>query len=108
MRVPVRLAGFCLAAGAACVAGMQAQSSINALTDGFRTPPASAQPLTWWHWTNRMVGDRRAAPEQRGFAPGSLPSAMGQFGGPQEPLTSGLLGPVRLVKEVTSAEPASR
>lgn len=57
-------------------------------------------------WTNRIAGDRKAAPEKRIFAEGSLPSPMGQFAGPQEPLTAGLLGPVRLV--ATSAKPASR
>jgi hypothetical protein len=48
-------------------------------------------------WTNRIVGDRKAAPEKRVFSEGSVPKPMGQFGGPQEPLESGLLGPVRLV-----------
>src|ERR1051325_9949165 len=25
------------------------------LADGFRNPPASAHPRTWWHWTNSNV-----------------------------------------------------
>lgn len=27
----------------------------NALLDGFKTPPDSAKPRTWWHWTNGNV-----------------------------------------------------
>src|ERR1700733_1368911 len=37
----------------ACV--VFAQSSGDALQEGFRTPPDSAKPRTWWHWTNGNV-----------------------------------------------------
>src|SRR5580698_7171086 len=32
-----------------------AQSSGEALEKGFRNPPDSAKPRTWWHWTNGNV-----------------------------------------------------
>jgi hypothetical protein len=32
-----------------------AQSSGDALQEGFRNPPDSAKPRTWWHWTNGNV-----------------------------------------------------
>jgi len=32
-----------------------AQSSGDALEKGFRNPPDSAKPRTWWHWTNGNV-----------------------------------------------------
>jgi len=57
-------------------------------------------------WTNRIVGDRKVAAENRVIPAENLPPAMGQFGGPQEPQTAGLLGPVRLV--TTLPEPANR
>jgi hypothetical protein len=54
-------------------------------------------------WTNRILGDRRAKPEQRVL--GSLPAGGGGMFGPLgEPPESGLLGPVRLVS-VTSGRP---
>ena len=32
-----------------------AQSSSDSLAEGFRNPPDSAKPRTWWHWTNGNV-----------------------------------------------------
>src|SRR5215471_1863143 len=32
-----------------------AQSSSDGLESGFRNPPDSAKPRTWWHWTNGNV-----------------------------------------------------
>ena len=32
-----------------------AQSGIDSLEIGFRDPPASARPRTWWHWTRSDV-----------------------------------------------------
>jgi hypothetical protein len=32
-----------------------AQAPAGALEDGFRNPPDSAKPRTWWHWTNGNV-----------------------------------------------------
>src|SRR6266496_3290581 len=36
-------------------AGMFAQSAGDPLAQGFLTPPESAKPRTWWHWTNGNV-----------------------------------------------------
>ena len=32
-----------------------AQTSSDPLLTGFRNPPDSARPRTWWHWTNGNV-----------------------------------------------------
>ncbi len=32
-----------------------AQPALDALAQGFQTPPDSAKPRTWWHWTNGNV-----------------------------------------------------
>src|SRR5579872_109335 len=32
-----------------------AQSSSDSLLAGFKNPPESARPRTWWHWTNGNV-----------------------------------------------------
>ena len=32
-----------------------AQSASDAVVTGFRNPPDSAKPRTWWHWTNGNV-----------------------------------------------------
>jgi hypothetical protein len=32
-----------------------AQDSSASLEDGFRNPPESAKPRTWWHWTNGNI-----------------------------------------------------
>ena len=49
---------YVLAAAAAVAAlggwGL-AQSSTDAMEQGFRNPPDSARPRTWWHWTNGNV-----------------------------------------------------
>ena len=42
-----------LAAALAAPALLSAQS--DSLVTGFRTPPDSAKPRTWWHWTNGNV-----------------------------------------------------
>ena len=34
-----------------------AQSSSGSLEQGFRNPPDSAKPRTWWHWTNGNVSE---------------------------------------------------
>ncbi len=47
---------FLAAAGAlACAGAIFAQSASDPLALSFRTPPESAQPRTWWHWTNGNV-----------------------------------------------------
>jgi hypothetical protein len=49
-------------------------------------------------WTNRIVGDRLAPPENRVLPPaGPAPRGGGAFFGPREPAESGLLGSVKLV-----------
>ncbi len=52
-------------------------------------------------WTNRQIGDRLASPEKRILhSAGDRPpggQGGGIFGGPREPVESGLLGPVTLV-----------
>jgi hypothetical protein len=50
-----RLAALALAAVLAAPALLYAQSASDALLNGFRTPPDSAKPRTWWHWTNGNV-----------------------------------------------------
>jgi len=32
-----------------------AQDDYAGLYEGFRDPPASARPLTWWHWTGGNI-----------------------------------------------------
>ena len=32
-----------------------AQNDADALAQGFRNPPDSAKPRTWWHWTSGNV-----------------------------------------------------
>jgi len=44
-----------LAALAAPIRGAVAQRSSDSLEIGFRDPPASARPRTWWHWTMSNV-----------------------------------------------------
>ncbi|MGB3630942.1 MAG: glycosyl hydrolase, partial [Terracidiphilus sp.] len=41
--------------GASFAQSAPAQSVPDALEQGFRTPPDSAKPRTWWHWTNGNV-----------------------------------------------------
>lgn len=51
-QVGLKLMAGCVLA----LAGMLfAQTSSGALERGFRTPPDSAKPRTWWHWTNGNV-----------------------------------------------------
>jgi hypothetical protein len=40
-----------------CACAISAQSAPDALEQGFRTPPDSAKPRTWWHWTNGNVSE---------------------------------------------------
>jgi hypothetical protein len=49
------LAPFCAALLIGAVATSSAQSAADALEQGFRTPPDSAKPRAWWHWTNGNV-----------------------------------------------------
>ena len=53
----LRSAGFLSVAAfvLGCVGTMFAQSATDALEQGFKTPPNSAKPRTWWHWTNGNV-----------------------------------------------------
>src|SRR5215475_6342378 len=46
-----------LCCGAVALAGMSAPSraQMDSLAAGFRRPPDSAKPRTWWHWTNGNV-----------------------------------------------------
>jgi hypothetical protein len=32
-----------------------AQTAVDPVAAGFRNPPESARPRTWWHWTNGNV-----------------------------------------------------
>ena len=40
-----------------CVGAIFAQSTPDALEQGFQTPPDSAKPRTWMHWTNGNVSE---------------------------------------------------
>ena len=44
-----------LLAAAAGIVTLVAQNSSVPLEQGFHTPPDSAKPRTWWHWTNGNV-----------------------------------------------------
>src|SRR5215475_821889 len=48
-----------LCCGAVALAGMSAPSraQMDSLAAGFRRPPDSAKPRTWWHWTNSNVSE---------------------------------------------------
>src|SRR5215471_15851567 len=50
-RTWVLCCGFAALVGISAQAGAQA----NSLAEGFRNPPDSARPRTWWHWTNGNV-----------------------------------------------------
>ena len=49
------LALLCAALLVGSAAAASAQSGADALEQGFRTPPDSAKPRAWWHWTNGNV-----------------------------------------------------
>jgi len=34
---------------------ISAQNKTNSLDEGFKNPPESAKPRTWWHWTNSNI-----------------------------------------------------
>ncbi|HWB86528.1 MAG TPA: glycosyl hydrolase [Bryobacteraceae bacterium] len=55
----IRLQGICTAAAVAALLGfagwVMAQSGADPLEQGFKNPPDSAKPRTWWHWTNGNV-----------------------------------------------------
>lgn len=54
-RLPMRRLPMAAALACLFLSGpLQAQ---DALLDGFRTPPDSAKPRTWWHWTNGNVSE---------------------------------------------------
>jgi hypothetical protein len=42
-------------ASALLAIGAPAQDAANLLEQGFRTPPDSAKPRTWWHWTGSNI-----------------------------------------------------
>ena len=46
-----RIAGVIAIAALGLLALVFAQSSADPLEQGFKTPPDSAKPRTWWHWT---------------------------------------------------------
>jgi hypothetical protein len=50
-----RFAALLLACASIAPALLLAQSPSSALEQGFRSPPDSARPRTWWHWTNGNV-----------------------------------------------------
>lgn len=50
-----RFAALALVVVLVAPALVHAQSASDALVDGFRNPPDSAKPRTWWHWTNGNV-----------------------------------------------------
>lgn len=50
-----RFAAFLLVCAGIAPALLLAQSASAALEEGFRNPPDSAKPRTWWHWTNGNV-----------------------------------------------------
>ncbi len=54
MRFP-RAAAFCSAAILALAGWSLPQTSPDLLEQGFKTPPASAKPRTWWHWTGGNI-----------------------------------------------------
>jgi hypothetical protein len=35
--------------------GANGYAAVDALKEGFRNPPDSAKPHTWWHWVNGNV-----------------------------------------------------
>ena len=49
----LRWAGAAACAVAACA--LVAQTSVNALEEGFRNPPDGARPRVWWHWMNGNI-----------------------------------------------------
>ncbi len=56
MRIFVRVCGLlCVAAAIGGTSVAPAQTDLNSLVQGFQTPPDSAKPRTWWHWTNGNV-----------------------------------------------------
>lgn len=53
-------------------------------------------------WTNRQIGDRLVAPDQKVLAmPAGGFGPMAGFGGPQTPAESGLLGPVTVISTIS-------
>jgi hypothetical protein len=56
MRVFLKICGLiCAAAVIGGTSVAPAQTDTDALAQGFKTPPDSAKPRTWWHWTNGNV-----------------------------------------------------
>ncbi len=55
MRVRLVLAAALMMSTTSAIVVSRAQSAPDALGHGFRTPPDSAKPRTWWHWTNGNV-----------------------------------------------------
>jgi hypothetical protein len=71
---------------------LTAQSVSSLLENGFKNPPDEARPGTWWHWTNRLSGDRLAAPGKKVLNSNLLvwPGSLNE---------SGLPGPVKISGE---------
>ncbi len=55
MRIEPGKALLAVVAACACLVPAHAQDGAVGLLDGFRNPPASARPRTWWHWTGGNV-----------------------------------------------------
>ncbi len=45
----------CLSTALLIACGLAQATAADPLADGFKTPPSSAMPRTWWHWTNGHV-----------------------------------------------------
>jgi hypothetical protein len=71
------------------------------VTDQLRNGANKLEVAVTNQWTNRILGDARAASGDERVLGGGAPGRRGGFGfGPRVPPTSGLLGPVRLVREM--------
>lgn len=55
MRLNLRVAALVSALSATTAGFAQSMPAPDALRDGFRDPPASARPRTWWHWLNGNI-----------------------------------------------------
>jgi hypothetical protein len=72
------------------------------VTDQLRTGGNELEIAVTNQWTNRIFGDARAASDEERVLNGGGSGRRGGYGfGPRVPPTSGLLGPVRLVREAT-------
>ena len=46
-----------------------AQNGGDSLSDGFISPPDSAKPRTWWHWTSGNVSEANTLGSHRSLGP---------------------------------------